>query len=423
MLNSRTTIIKKDHKKRKYNKINQINKNYLSLMTSSKSSCSLSQQVTIRTNNTDAILFEKQQQKNYYLVDHSRQKPLVRSLTKLPNHNNNHHYQTINQLHKQRSSFISTPRSNSLNYIANTKLIPQVQEKVVYCKNFIVNPRSTTTTRDNHCVKRRRNSPKETYKNKMTIMFNMENNIYYLSALLLALCTLSLTSFGLVKADAQLLQQVQKLKVSPDIIHIPSYIGTIRVELYNNPIKPGDSVPARNFKDLNMAKITWDVSNYDARHTLLLLDLDRKAGANNTQNIYNQFTSLNIPGNLINAGQNIVAFEPPSVPCQPSTKHRILMLAFHQDQNIDIPDIAYMAASSGDSTRRENFKLQNFITRHRLELVAANVFSATGETNGICSSSSTIHHSIQSVSSILIAMVIAITAYGFSSTRQSLVAN
>lgn len=171
-----------------------------------------------------------------------------------------------------------------------------------------------------------------------------------------------------------------------------------------------------------MAKIVWDVSNFDARHTLLLLDLDRKHSGNGTNSIYNQFTSLNIPGNVINAGQTIVAFDTPIVPCQPSSKHRILMLAFHQKQNIDISDVAYMSASSGQSSKRENFKLNDFINRHRLDLVAANVFLAIGETNGVCSSSVTLH-SLRSVSSsILIAMVTAIIALRFtSSCRRSIV--
>jgi len=239
-------------------------------------------------------------------------------------------------------------------------------------------------------------------------MYNMITTMNCIYCLILVVCALSLsTQFAL--ADSALQMSAQKLKISPDIINIPSYLNTIKVELHGNNVKPGDPVPAKNFKDLNMAKISWDIESFEARHTLLLLDLDRKpAGSNATNNGYNQFTSLNIPGNAINAGQAIVAFETPVVPCQPSAKHRIVMLAYHQGQNIDISDVAYMSASSGQSSKRENFKLDEFVNRHRLELVAANVFQAIGETNGICSASSSLH-SLQSVPSILIAMVMAVT--------------
>lgn len=214
-------------------------------------------------------------------------------------------------------------------------------------------------------------------------------------------------------ADGSLVSNMQKLKISPDILPTNNYLSTIKVELHGNVVKPGDPVPAKNFKDLNMAKISWDVDNFEARYTLLLLDVDRKAGAGSNAsqtNIYNQFTSLNIPGNIINAGQTIVAFDTPVVPCQPGSKHRILMLAFHQDQNIDISDVAYISASSGQSSKRENFKLDDFINRHRLELVAANVFLAVGETNGVCSGSPSLYQAQHSTLSILIAMVMAATA-------------
>lgn len=231
----------------------------------------------------------------------------------------------------------------------------------------------------------------------------------------MTLCILAITS-QYAAADSSLQSSMQRLKISPDIINVNDYTGVIKVELHGNIVKPGDPVPARHFKDLNMAKITWESDDYSVPHTLLLLDLDRKPGSNSTQNIYNQYTSLNIPGNVINQGQTIVAFDTPIVPCQPSAKHRILMLAFTQDQNIDISDVAYISASSGHSHKRENFKLREFIDRHRLRLTAANVFLAMGESNGVCSGSVTLH-SLQSISLILIAMVITVAVFGISSRR------
>lgn len=240
----------------------------------------------------------------------------------------------------------------------------------------------------------------------------MLNNIYYLSALLLTLCAILLSQSQLVSADALLQSQLQKLKISPDIISVPSYVETIKIEVHGNVVKPGDPVPAKHFKDLNMDKITWDVSNFDARHTLVLLDLDRKptlTSANNSNSIYNQFTSLNIPGNVIKAGQNIAAFDTPIVPCPPSLKHRLLMLAFHQKQNIDISEVAYISTASGPNPKRENFKINEFMNKHRLELVAANVILAAGDPSGVCSGSSANHSNI---SSILFAMVMVATAFG-----------
>lgn len=202
-----------------------------------------------------------------------------------------------------------------------------------------------------------------------------------------------------------LYQSFQKLKI-PDLVPVTTSTATIRVELNGNVVKPADPIPARSFRNLDIMKgVTWEISDNDAKYTLMLLDLDRKPNQNGTLNIYNQYTSLNIPGNQIVNGQAIVAFDPPNVPCQPSTKHRLVMLAFHQDQNFDLTDVAHISAPAGPSSRRENFRLDDFIKRQRLHLVAANVFLAIGEVNGVCSSSTTLQPQHLITSSMLILMV------------------
>lgn len=236
----------------------------------------------------------------------------------------------------------------------------------------------------------------------------MTEPIHYMIALILALCSVAPIS---VRADNALVSALEKLKITPVIIRDPDYLSTIKLELHGNNVKPGDSVPAKYFKDFDLPKINWEGSYPDDRTSVMIVDLDRKYG-NSSASIYNQFTSLNIPGVNLGAGQTIVAFEPPIVSCNPSAKHRILLLALKQKQTIDLKDVFYMSASSGHSTSRENFKLNDFIERHRLEIVAANVLQAVGETNGVCNGSMTVH-SIQSISSsILIAMVMLITAFG-----------
>ena len=182
-----------------------------------------------------------------------------------------------------------------------------------------------------------------------------------------------------------------RLHKFPEILGITDYTKLIQVNLLGNPIKPGDNVPVKNFKNLDLSKISWNENDPDTRHTLLLLDLDRKLGSNNTATFYNQFTSLNIPGNAISGGQIITAFDPPSVPCVPSTKHRVALLVYSQKQNIDIMSMKDIAASAGPSKNRENFALAKFVELHDLELQAANVFFAAGDINGICSASATVH--------------------------------
>ena len=194
----------------------------------------------------------------------------------------------------------------------------------------------------------------------------------------------------------------QKLKI-PDVIPITGSTSTIKVELNGNLVKPGDAIPARNFKSFEVNKVSWD-ADYDSKYTLMLVDLDRKSNSNVT-NLYNQYTNLNIPGNNVASGQVIVAFDLPNIPCHPSTKHRLVMLAFHQDQTIDLADIAYISASSGHSPRRELSKFDDFTSRHRLHLVAANVFQAIGEVNGVCSAATSIYPNIFSLSSIIMVMV------------------
>lgn len=228
-------------------------------------------------------------------------------------------------------------------------------------------------------------------------------------------CTLSSTSLTLLiliaclgsQVHGSLTSSVQKLKI-PDLIPITSSTATVKVQLNGNDVKPGDSIPARSFKNLDFNKIHWDVSNYDARYTMMLIDLDRKlSGSNATWSIYNQYTNVNIPGNLIHGGQAIVAFDPPSVPCHPSTKHRLVLLVFHQDETLDIGSVAHISASTGPSPRRENFNLSDFMSRFRLDLVAANVFFAIGESGGICSGSTP---TTASSLSILISMVMLTVA-------------
>lgn len=236
---------------------------------------------------------------------------------------------------------------------------------------------------------------------------------YYLMSLSFILCALLTPSVIFVNADATLQQAISKFKVN-EVVAIPSYVGNIKIKLGGNFVRPGDTVPAKSFRELEMKDISWDNNNYEAMHTVMMLDLDRgNKPANSTQGIYNQFTSLNIPANFITAGQSIVAFEAPTPPCTPSSKHRILVLALHQDQNIDISDVASMSASSGYSIRRENIRINEFITKHRLEIVAATVLSVVGDGGGLCNGSPAL-----SASYILISMVMMITVYASSYNRR-----
>lgn len=203
---------------------------------------------------------------------------------------------------------------------------------------------------------------------------------------------------------------LRKMKIA-DIISAPSYLDQIKVDLNNNNVKPEDNVPAKHFKDLKNDRISWPNGGPDVRYTILLLDLDRRSSAQpNKTTIYNQFLSINLPGDQINLGQAIVAFEPPIIPCSPSSKHRILMLALQQDQHIDIASVASMAASSGSSEKvREGFDIKGFIERHRLTIVAANAFYAVGEASGLCSGASLLATPMSSLLMAIIAMVTTLT--------------
>lgn len=330
-------------------------------------------------NNTDAILTERQNK-----VRDSQIKQQISSRQVLAK--KSHKIRVCSNLNICQSPTYNPTKAN----------LTTARKQLVNSKtNFII---------ENYCVNNTpRGSPRSTIKSKMV------SPIYYLTALLFALCAISLAPIS-VQADSLLSNVLQKSKIYPEIIK-ESDIYTIKLELNGNTVKPGDSIPAKYVKDLNILKINWDGSYPDDRTTVMIVDLDRKLGQNTTQSIYNQFTSLNIPGTSIGAGQTIVAFEPPIVSCNPSAKHRILLLALKQRQNIDLKDIFYMSASSGHSQSRENFKLNEFIERHRLEIVAANVLYAYGETNGVCNGGLTLH-SIQNLSSILIAMVMLMTAFG-----------
>lgn len=228
--------------------------------------------------------------------------------------------------------------------------------------------------------------------------------------LLVALNTAQLAA----ASDSNLYNQLSKVKITPDIIDA-SYANLVQVYLHGKSIKPGDPIQARHFKEIDIFKTEWASSNSDAQHTLILLDLDRKLRANSSQtSFYNQYTSVNIPGHDVVRGQAIVSLEPPTVPCAPSVKHRILMLVFHQSQTIDLSDVVNIAAAPGQTSKRENFKLDTFMQRHRLSLIAANVFMAMGETNGVCSGATShlppINSFQSSLSWCMIAMVTVLAA-------------
>lgn len=375
-------------------------------MTSSRKSPTL---LSLFNHHTDAILTETY---NIILVSQLQKSRLI-STDILP---------TISPVASlQRSTIKATvPYSSSSgsesSFILQRRPKPFNSSSIIIKSSAHKNQQITVNSKayksiDNHCS-RKQGYPK-TKAHKM-----MNDHIYYLSALFMTLCcTLSIASqFAAAAADGSLQSVLQKMRIHPDTIEVDDSTQVIKVELHGNIVKPGDPIPARHFKDLSMGKIFWDPYDLTKSHTLMLLDLDRKPGSNVTQNIYNQYTSLNIPGNIINQGQTIVALDTPIVPCQPSAKHRILMLVFQQDQNIDISDAVNISAASGHSQKRENFKLSEFIQRHRLSLLAANAFFAMGEANGVCSGSITIH-SLQSISTVLIAMVIAVTAFALTSKR------
>lgn len=195
----------------------------------------------------------------------------------------------------------------------------------------------------------------------------------------------------------------QKLKL-PESIPITSSTPIVRVQVSGNAVKPGDVISAKVLKGLDINKVDWD-ADYSGKYILMLLDLDRPKPDSNTTMIYNQYTNLNIPGNHVSSGQVITAFDSPSIPCQPPTKHRLVLLVLQQDQTIDLTDIAYISSPVGYSTRRDLSKFEDFTSRHRLHVAAANVFQAIGEVNGVCSAATTVHPSILSLSSIIIVMV------------------
>lgn len=242
------------------------------------------------------------------------------------------------------------------------------------------------------------------------------------SILLAATILLSSSAVQLVRAsDSNLLKELTNQKISPLIIDA-SYANQVEVYLHGAKLKPGVQVAARQFKEIDILKTSWAASNNDAQHTLIMLDLDRKLRASNQsqpESPYNLFTTVNIPGHSIAQGQAIVSMEAPTVPCLPTQKHRILMLVFHQSQTIDLSDVINIAASPGQSGKRENFNLNTFINRHRLNLVAANVFMAVGEMGGVCSGAgASLLNSFQSLSSIVIEMVIVGTAVVTLMTRR-----
>lgn len=190
-------------------------------------------------------------------------------------------------------------------------------------------------------------------------------------------------------AASSILSEALRLRV-PSELQISGNTPTLRIEFNGSVIEPGQSLPARAFRNFDLTKsVSWP-SHSDTRYTLLLVDLDRKLPGLNTTSIYNQYTNLNIPGDAVGSGQVIVAFELPQIACSPATKHRLAMLAFEQDQILEMSDVAYLAAVSGDPKKREIPKFEVFTTRHRLRLAAANVFQIAGETSSLCSSAASL---------------------------------
>jgi len=244
-------------------------------------------------------------------------------------------------------------------------------------------------------------------------MFHQSSDHIYstlLSSSFILLTTLTYFN-SLVEGSAY--SSMQKLKIPADLIPtIDAYTQTVKIQLNGNDVKPGDPVPARSFKTLDLSKISWE-ANDDAKYTIMLLDLDRKPNAT-APSIYNLYTSINAPANLISSSQTLVAFDPPNVSCHPSMKHRLVLLVYRQSESIDLPSIVTIAVPTGYSEKRENFNLLDFMTKHRLTLVAANVFTAIGETGGVCSGSLSIS---QRPTFSLLQMVILLAAIMLAQNR------
>lgn len=210
-------------------------------------------------------------------------------------------------------------------------------------------------------------------------------------------------------ADGSIESNLKKYNINPDIV--PSNIDILRVEIRNKELKPGDLVPAKNFQDFIQAKFSWGESRND-RYTLLLIDLDRGVkNKSQTPTItgYAQFLSVNIPGNSLSAGQAVLAFDPPSVECEPGKTHRLLLLSLLQKQSVDLIQFVPLAAPSGPSKKRENVDVEKIIKEHDLQVVAANIFLAQGETNGVCSGVESIY-GIGVASTLLISSIATIVA-------------
>lgn len=152
-----------------------------------------------------------------------------------------------------------------------------------------------------------------------TIKSNMDNNrtnnsIYkfirsqatmYSSTLIILSTIINLTQ----AQNTDFTTAFKKLKIVPDLLPNPPQ-SLVNLNINNKIIRPGDVL---NVKDLkNIPTFSWSESNGDARSTIVLLDVDRhKTSSNNSLNSYNHLTIINIPGDNVQSGTAIIAYDSP----------------------------------------------------------------------------------------------------------------
>lgn len=127
--------------------------------------------------------------------------------------------------------------------------------------------------------------------------------------------------------------------------------------------------------DLGVLRILWNAAP-NSHHTIMIYDVDAPSSTNPTNSPYLHYLVINIPGNNLSQGQQVIPYMLPSPPIG-SGQHRYIVALYRQIGPI----------SNITINERARFDINTFVTKNGLQLIVNEVIVADPDRNEFSRSS------------------------------------
>ncbi|VVC35368.1 Phosphatidylethanolamine-binding protein [Cinara cedri] len=130
-------------------------------------------------------------------------------------------------------------------------------------------------------------------------------------------------------------------------------------------VKMGNVLKSLEVEDA--PSVHWEWADEDKNYTLIFTDADYQNHKNSKHEEFILWMVVNIPGNHVNYGEEIVEYIPPK-PKNKTELHRCIFLVFEQeDGKYDFDDVIHIKKNNIDA--RRNFSTNKFVLQNNLILV------------------------------------------------------